>query len=220
MCFLPSSTLSRYSSVVFDFDGVILDTLPLKASAFVSLFPDISPELSNKITTHHFLNGGISRFLKIPMYASWAGLSTLTKDDISKYSEQFSDYVLHFIKSAPPLPGIIEYIQLNSLSQKFFISSASSRSDLMVILSDIGILDSFCSVYGSPSSKNETLESLITSHEISASNSCFIGDSVSDYEVSRSFNIDFFCIISESMFPYSSWSTFHPRQTVFNGILP
>ena len=218
MSLLPFSA-SQYTSIIFDFDGVILDTLPIKASAFASLFPGISSSTSEKIRTHHFLNGGISRLQKIPLYASWAGLPSLSDDELSSYSAQFSSTVSRYIRTAPSLPGVVEYIKLFHTKQQLYIASASSIGDLNEILPHLGIINCFRRVYGSPPSKIESLCSLLDSNKLEPSSCCFIGDSVSDLEVAQHLNLDFFCIVSCSMYPNSPWPTYHPPQAIFNGIL-
>ncbi len=216
---LPIEALSSYSSIIFDFDGVILDTLPMKAAAFASLFPNISPSEASRIKNHHFSHGGVSRMYKIPLYATWAGLPSLSDDQIANYSEQFSFTVSHLIRTAPPLPGVLEYIKLFHTTQQLYIASASALSDLNDILPFLGINKCFRRVYGSPPSKIENLHSLFSSYDLQPSACCFIGDSVSDFDIARRLNLDFFCIVSQSMYSNSPWPTYHPRQEIFNGIL-
>ena len=54
-------------AIIFDFDGVILESADIKTNAFRTLFEKESPELINKIISYHFKNMGISRF---PTYSS------------------------------------------------------------------------------------------------------------------------------------------------------
>ena len=72
--------------IFFDFDGVIKESIEAKSEAFMDMIPSITNNLRKKIKAHHELNGGISRFKKIPIYLEWAGLES-TEYNISKFSK-------------------------------------------------------------------------------------------------------------------------------------
>ena len=61
-------------NIFIDFDGVIKESLDIKADAFESLFSKFGNDISQKIRKHHDKNSGISRFEKIPLYLEWAGM--------------------------------------------------------------------------------------------------------------------------------------------------
>ncbi len=50
-------------AIIFDFDGVICESVEAKKIAFQKVFADY-PEHLDAITEHHMANGGISRFVK------------------------------------------------------------------------------------------------------------------------------------------------------------
>ena len=59
------------SAVIFDFDGVIVESLDVKADAFRSLFAD-HPEHVDQIVRLHRENLGVSRYEKFrTIYASY-----------------------------------------------------------------------------------------------------------------------------------------------------
>ena len=51
------------NSIIFDFDGVILESVSVKTAAFRQLF-SFAPEHVDEIVQYHLDNGGMSRFDK------------------------------------------------------------------------------------------------------------------------------------------------------------
>ena len=56
--------LSQYQQIIFDFDGVILDSNQIKSNAFSNSLIDEDKELVKLFIAFHKKNGGISRFKK------------------------------------------------------------------------------------------------------------------------------------------------------------
>ena len=61
--------------IVLDFDGVIAETLDIKADAFAVLFADY-PEHVEAIVRLHRENGGMSRYEKSTEFYGQAGATT------------------------------------------------------------------------------------------------------------------------------------------------
>lgn len=55
-------------NIIFDFDGVILDSVPTKTEGFKKLFQNFSTDAVNKLVLYHELNGGKSRYVKIKYF--------------------------------------------------------------------------------------------------------------------------------------------------------
>ena len=51
-------------TLIFDFDGVIIDTASIKTEAFYKLFRKYGSNIAKKAKNYHLENEGISRFEK------------------------------------------------------------------------------------------------------------------------------------------------------------
>ena len=51
-------------AILFDFDGVLVESVDIKTKAFAKLFENEGPEIVNKVVEYHLANGGVSRFKK------------------------------------------------------------------------------------------------------------------------------------------------------------
>ncbi|MDG1143488.1 MAG: hypothetical protein P8N92_02415, partial [Burkholderiales bacterium] len=133
--------------VFWDFDGVIKDSVAIKNNAFVTLFDDHGSGLAKRITLHHEANGGMSRFQKIPIYLSWAGLPN-DKDSVHQYCYMFSNLVTEAVCDAPWVPGVKEFLLKYNYVRHFVLVSATPQSELELILDKIGIAHCFRWVVG------------------------------------------------------------------------
>ena len=51
--------------IVFDLDGVILESLEAKTDAFSELYNEYGENIVSKVRNYHLQNGGVSRFKKL-----------------------------------------------------------------------------------------------------------------------------------------------------------
>lgn len=171
--FLPALT-------VFDFDGVIIDSAPLKAAAFAELFNDY-PEHRETINDFHRRNSGISRFRQFDhIYRSILRLP-LTPEEAERRSRRFSDIVLPKLMQTSTLAGSLEFIlRVRSAGVPTYILSGTPHAELLHVVESIGIRALFDDVFGSPPDKVTQLKAFTDSWDVSPESILFIGDARSD----------------------------------------
>ena len=106
---MDSKSLQHYKTIFWDFDGVIKESLSIKAEAFVSIFNGFDSQILDRILEHHLKNGGLSRFEKIPIYMSWAGIE-MNQELIASYCKKFGDLVFDMVVKSPWVPGVKCYL--------------------------------------------------------------------------------------------------------------
>ena len=77
------NSVENASTIFWDFDGVIKDSVLVKSDAFEELFLPFGSDVAKKIRMHHEDNGGMSRHDKLPIYLNLAGEKNST-NSISK----------------------------------------------------------------------------------------------------------------------------------------
>ena len=67
---MPSllNLISDKKIVVFDFDGVLVDSVGIKAKAYEQMYEEYGSSVVKKVRSHHLQNGGMSRFNKFKYY--------------------------------------------------------------------------------------------------------------------------------------------------------
>ena len=200
-------TLKNYKLVFFDFDGVIKESVDVKTQAFKSLFKNYGNDLKNRIEEHHLSNGGISRYLKIPIYLEWAGIE-VNQNIIDKYAYNFSNLVVDAVVNSNWVKGALEYLQTNKERQRFILITATPDKEIDLILSKLKIKKYFCDVFGSSVNKKKAISISLNKYQIANKNSVMIGDSSTDMEAAIGNSVDF--ILRSASYNKS-------LQKVFNG---
>ena len=78
-------------AILFDFDGVILDSMDVREMGYRKIFPEHDPEAVNKLVAYHHMNGGISRFAKIRYFHETILGSTISEEEVNKLADRFSE---------------------------------------------------------------------------------------------------------------------------------
>ena len=66
------STLIQNASLIFwDFDGVIKESVSIKTDAYIKIFEPYGKNIQDLVKNHHEINGGVSRFEKIPLQVKY-----------------------------------------------------------------------------------------------------------------------------------------------------
>ena len=84
----------KLKNIIFDFDGVILDSLDVKTQAFVSLYESYGSDIADKVKSYHLNNGGVSRYEKIKFWHKNYLNIELSEDELSKLANKFSNLVI------------------------------------------------------------------------------------------------------------------------------
>ena len=178
--------------IVFDIDGVILESLQAKNKAFELLYKNYGTQIVKKVLRHHQENAGMSRFEKIKHYnTNYLNLSN--EGSMNKiFLDQFSKLTLNTVSKSNFVDGFMDF--LNNLENKFdlYISTGTPTEEAKIILKNKKILHRFIQVFGSPESKKTHLENVVSFYKkLDSKKFYFFGDSVIDYEAAKNFNFKF-----------------------------
>ena len=176
--------------LIWDFDGVIKESLEAKTIAFKKLFIPFGEKIVSKVIEHHQSNGGVSRYSKIPLYLNWANVENDGKT-IEQFCQSFSDLVKQAVIESPWVPGVLETLNYNYKKKHIFLLTATPQKEIEFILKNLGIYNFFKKIVGHPTNKSIALKSLIEEYSIRTSQAIFIGDSKTDLEAAQNFGVQF-----------------------------
>jgi phosphoglycolate phosphatase-like HAD superfamily hydrolase len=188
--FIKINNLRVCACIIWDFDGVIKDSVVVKSDAFIQLFLQFGDEVAKKVRKHHEENGGMSRYDKLPIYLDWAGEEP-TVHLVEEYAEKFTRIVKQQVVDSPWVEGVLEYLQKYYQYKKFFLVTATPQLEIEDILSQLKIAKYFKQVVGSPTYKIEAVKVLLNRYNINPRHAVVIGDSNSDYEAAKANHITF-----------------------------
>ncbi len=192
--------ISKYKTVIFDCDGVILQSNKIKTNAFRDTLIGEPDDLVNEFIAYHQNNGGISRYIKFEYYyrdiKQEKQYLPMSKKAISHYARIISNQLIkvHYV------PGFIDIINyLNKNKTPCFVVSGGDQNELHNIFKCRKIFNKFTGVLGSPISKNQHIESMVKSNKLDYP-VIFFGDARSDMDAALNNDIDF-CFVSQ----FSEW---------------
>ena len=184
--------MKQYRAYIFDFDGVIKDSVRVKSDAFVLLYASEGEEFQKRVEEYHLAHGGISRYEKFRLWNDWLGRST-SNEAIDELAQRFAQLVIDNVVSAPNVPGALEAIAKAAESSAMsFIATGTPDNEMEEILSRLKLVHSFDEVHGSSRKKPEIVRDLLGRHSLRPSDILFIGDAQTDYLASVEFNLDFY----------------------------
>lgn len=174
--------------MIFDFDGVILDSESYKIQIFKSLFASF-PDKVEEIDHYNRANRGISRFVKFEhIYKNILKLS-YNEDLGKKLGEEYGQKVSKNVHSIKLIKGVADF--LAKQQALFFIASSAPASEVDKILSTKNILQFFKEIYGYPVPKSEAVQRVLEEFNLFSSEILFIGDAPADFEVAKERGVDF-----------------------------
>lgn len=177
--------------VVFDFDGVILESAGIKTVAFPELFAEY-PRHQAAIRDYHLAHQGVSRFKKFEWVYRELLRQPLDEAESQRLGDGFTRLVLQKVLTAPFVPGALELLRHLHGRLPLAVASGTPQGELRHIASERGISRYFLEIAGTPRSKTEILRGLIAQLAITPAEVLMVGDASTDYEAAHTVGCSFY----------------------------
>jgi phosphoglycolate phosphatase-like HAD superfamily hydrolase len=170
-------------AIVFDCDGVLIESVDVKTEAFGALYESEGPNVVAEVRKYHMIHGGKSRYEKFRYFEeSLLGRGAPTADRIAELDQRFSSLVEDRVIASPAVRGSVELLRFLDGRMGVHLVSATPEAELVRIVHARGWKEWFASVSGSPSAKHENVLHVLTSMSYDPSQVLLIGDSESDFD--------------------------------------
>lgn len=176
--------------LVFDFDGVILESADIKTRAFRELFAPY-PEQLETIVAYHEANAGISRFRKFRHIHEHILGRSLGAEEERALGERFSDLVVAEVIRCPFVPGALELLNAYGKECVMFVASGTPDGELHRLVKARNLSAFFRGVYGSPKGKADIIAEILAGTAKPRTALVFVGDGRSDYEAAKAVGVAF-----------------------------
>jgi phosphoglycolate phosphatase-like HAD superfamily hydrolase len=204
---------SKYDYLVFDCDGVILDSNRIKSQAFVDSLPNEPYDRVLSFVKYHKKHGGVSRYEKFKFYFENLKDSKIPEIEIQEALDLFAEIVHKAMLKCEFVPGALNFIKkAKDYGIPIFVVSGSDENELNEIFSMRCIKNLFRKVYGSPLNKNQNMEKVIKIIG-TKKKGAFFGDSKYDYTTSEKYGLDFVFIRE-----FSEWNSGPELKNIVNYI--
>ena len=182
--------------IVFDFDGVLVDSVEIKTLAFQEMYADLSPSVVDEVGKYHQDHGGVSRFEKFRLFEARFRNYQPSQEQIEELANRFSDIVKQKVVSAAEFEGASKLLNKFAQSELLLgVNTGTPQIEMMEILQRRGWRDYFDVVKGSPDSKVANFEFILDKFELTPDELVFVGDAQTDMDAADKMGVDFlpFC---------------------------
>lgn len=171
--------------IVFDFDGVLAESVNVKGEAFYALYEDAGTDIQEKVLAYHEANGGVSRYDKIRYYEETLCGRAVTEDAVQNRADRFSALVEQRVAESDWVAGAKDFLERYHAQIPFYIASATPEVELRRITQSRFMSHYFKGIYGTPKKKSDNLKSVIGENGYSPQKTLMIGDAITDYEAAQ-----------------------------------
>jgi HAD superfamily hydrolase (TIGR01549 family) len=193
--------MKKIKVVIFDFDGVLVESVEIKNQAFQKVFKDKNDFFVKEIGKYCNNNPGVTRKKKFTHILNKILNESPTKEKVQRLSAQFSQLTNESIIAASEVKGASKFIKAND-HYRLYIASATPQKDLKYIVEMKKWKEYFCQIYGTPLSKEDIINKIIQKEECSVSEVVLIGDTVVDQEAANKVGVLFIARAREN---YNKW---------------
>ena len=184
--------LQGLDAIIFDFDGVLVESIAIKTQAFGELYVEHGADIVAQVENYHLCNAGISRFDKFRYFQTeLLGGPPLNDHEVAALAEKFSRLVTDKVVSAPMVVGAQDFLDSCRHRLKMFVVSGTPTTEMGVILERRELNQYFADFWGSPTGKSENIAKLLRKHDLSASRCVMIGDALADLEGAAANSVSF-----------------------------
>ena len=184
-------------AIIFDFDGVILDSVDVKTQAFGDLYAPFGAEIKKKVIAHHLLHGGVSRFEKFKIYHNEFLHINISEKQIDDLAKEFSGLVFEKVLAACFIDGAESFLNYVHAKYKTFVCTGTPQNEIEQIVDKRCLNNYFDELHGSPRKKTEIISKLLIKHNLAPSEVLFLGDAMTDYDAAKDTRINFVGIKNE-----------------------
>lgn len=206
--------------LVFDCDGVLLDSVPVKTRAFARLARPYGKEAEDSMVMYHARHGGVSRYRKFAWFFEEFLHREITPAESEAWGKKFAEYALEEVRACPMIPGAENALKSWHGKLPMYVCSGAPEEELGLVLGERGLKQYFNGIFGSPPAKSELLKSIVRLHpEFLPEEFVMIGDATTDEDAAKNAETQFYAVgpelkgcnapWSENLLDFSKWLEDH-----------
>jgi len=188
--------LANYATIVFDCDGVLLDSNAIKSKAFWQVGIRWGEQAAQALLDYHVTHGGVSRYLKFSHFRSVILPSILGQESPASAEEMLEHYaaIVQAELLQAKVADQLENLREATAGSRWLVVSGGDQDEIRAVFSSRNIADWFDGgIFGSPDRKSHILQRELRHGNI-IKPAVYLGDSVYDYECAREAGLDFIFI--------------------------
>ncbi len=190
---IQPESFSAYHAIVLDFDGVMVDSNPVKSGTFYEIWPNASSNVQSIVDC--VLSGPGDRYSYIREIYRQLQVHEKLNHNPEYYINQYTQSVkFKILKSGlkPDVPAFFDRYQDKCL----LINSMTPEKPLKEVVEQLNICPPIREARGLPMTKIQIFHYFMKKYHFKKHEMVFVGDSESDFKFAEKMQIDFYGIIS------------------------
>lgn len=206
--------INRYATLIFDCDGVILDSNKIKTDAFFNSALPYGSKAALELVDYHKMHGGISRYKKFEYLLNSILGVPVEKSALDFLLLTYAREVQEGLLKCTVNPGL-DALRLSTPKARWMVISGGDQKELRSIFHQRTLTHYFDGgIFGSPDTKDTILNRELASSSIEIP-ALFIGDSRYDHEAATRAGLDF--VFMSSWTDFSGWESYQ-KTMMFSAV--
>ena len=210
---MPAETgrpLAEYHSLVFDCDGVVLDSNRIKTQAMYRTALPYGEDAAQRLVDYHRAHGGVSRYRKFA-YLLEALAPGIAGPGLNALLARFGEESRCGLMSCAVTAGL-EQLRQATRAARWLVVSGGDQAELRAVFAQRGLDTLFdAGIFGSPDSKADILAREIGTGRIILP-ALFLGDSRLDHLAARDAGLDF--VFVSAWTEFDDWERYCADQSL------
>jgi len=182
--------LTQYQTLVFDCDGVVLNSNKIKTLAFYEATKHFGREPAQALVDYHVANGGISRYAKFEYFITQILLQPFDEVLNQDLLGRFATAVKQGLMNCEVAEGL-EQLKAQTQNANWLIVSGGDQQELRDVFAARDLAKYFeGGIFGSPDTKDTILARELENGTVTRP-ALFLGDSKYDYQAAKTAELDF-----------------------------
>lgn len=199
--------LDKYKTIVFDCDGVVLDSNIVKTEAYFRTAKSLgaTDEQAQALVDYHVRLGGISRYHKFEYYLSEIVQQAVTNEAVQALLEAFSRELKEGLMACEVAKGL-DALREATPQANWMILSGGDQQEIRDLFAKRQLAHLFDGgLFGSPDNKDTVLAREKANGNLRFP-ALFLGDSKYDYEAANRAGLDF--VFLSDWTEVADWKTY------------
>ncbi|WP_448207589.1 HAD family hydrolase [Azospirillum sp. sgz302134] len=180
----PTTEQRRPEAVIFDFDGVIIDSARMKTNGFIRLYGIEDPAMQDRLRRTVWRNGGLSRFKMLAILERELFGRSPTEAQVNDLARRYAEIVDPAVPDCPLIAGAEELLDALSGTPCHLVSGTPHET-LMGTVRAKGLERWFVSITGSPSVKAEVFAGIVRAGGHDPARTLAVGDSMTELDAAQ-----------------------------------